>query len=83
VTFRDHSGAICRSFTQAGSSGLACRKDGAWQVRGLFAAPEGQTGDYRMAAGTDPQLAAMIGSTIAGEPFDAAREKTAKDNGWR
>ena len=83
LTFRDQSGAICRSFTDRSSSGLACRERGDWRVRGLFAAPEGQSGDYRMAAGTDPNLAALIESTIDGEAFDAAKEKAALARGWR
>jgi len=83
MTFRDQSGAVCRSFSEAATSGLACRSGSRWQVRGLFAAPEGQSGSYRMAAGMDPNLAALVDSTIAGEPFDAAAEKAAKAKGWR
>jgi hypothetical protein len=83
LTFRDRSGAICRSFTQTAASGLACRDEQRWQVRGLFAAPEGQGGAYRMAAGMDPSLAALVTSTMAGEPFDAAAEQAAKRGGWR
>jgi hypothetical protein len=83
VTFRDQGGAICRSFADRSSSGLACRDGKDWQLRGLFAAPEGQQGDYRMAAGADPNLAALIDSTIAGDAFDAAQEKSARDRGWR
>ena len=83
LTFRDQSGAICRSFTQAAASGLACRDGARWRVRGLFAAPEGQGGAYRMAAGTDPNLASLIGTAMAGEPFDAAQEQAAKAKGWR
>lgn len=83
MTFRDQDGAICRSFTARASSGLACRENNRWQVRGLFAAPEGQGGDYRMAAGMDPNLAALVDSTIRGEPFDAAQEKASKAHGWK
>jgi len=83
LTYRDQTGEICRSFTQATSSGLACRSGGRWKLKGLFAAPEGQSGDYRMAAGMDPNLAALVGSTMAGEPFDAAQERAAKETGWR
>jgi len=53
------------------------------QHEGLFAEPEGQGGNYRMAAGMDPNLAALVDSTMAGEPFDAATEKAAKDKGWK
>jgi hypothetical protein len=52
-------------------------------MKGLFAAPEGQSSDYRMAAGMDPNLATLVGSTMAGEPLDAAQEKAAKAHGWR
>jgi hypothetical protein len=83
ITFRDSSGSICRSFTGSQSSGLACRDGDRWRVRGLFSAPEGQGTDYRMAAGMDPNLAALVDSTMAGEPFDAAAEKSAKQHGWR
>jgi len=83
VTFRDQAGAICRSFTAPASSGLACRDKGGWRLRGLFAAPEGQASDYRMAAGLDPNLAALVDSTMTGEPFDAAQEREAKARGWR
>ena len=83
MTFRDQAGEICRSFTAQASSGLACRSSGRWQLKGLFAAPEGQGSDYRMAAGMDPNLAALVDSTMAGEPFDAAAEKGAKDKGWK
>lgn len=83
MTFRDPAGDICRSFTAKASSGLACRSGGRWQVKGLFAAPDGQGGDYRMAAGMDPNLAALVDSTMAGEPFDANQEKAAKAKGWR
>lgn len=83
LTFRDRSGAICRSFSESQSSGLACRNGGRWQLRGLFAAPEGQSSDYRMAAGMDPNLAALVDSAMVGEPFDGAAEKAAKDKGWR
>jgi len=83
LTFRDRSGNICRSFTQPGASGLACRSGERWQVLGLFAAPEGHASEYRMAAGMDPNLAALVDSTMAGEPLDAAQEKIARDEGWR
>jgi hypothetical protein len=36
-----------------------------------------------MAGGMDPHLAALVDSTMAAEPFDAAQEKAAKTNGRR
>lgn len=83
LTFRDQSGALCRTFTDPRSSGLACRSGSRWQLRGLFAAPEGQGGSYRMAAGMDPNLAALVGSTMSGTPLDAVQEKAARNDGWK
>jgi hypothetical protein len=83
LTFRDQSGSICRSFVNEAASGLACHEQGDWRVRGIFQGPEGQGADYRMAAGADPRLAALIESTIAGEPFDAAQEQQARQRGWK
>ena len=83
LTFRDRQGSICRSFNDGAASGLACREAGDWRIRGLFQRAEGQAGDYRMAAGEDPRLAALIDETIAGEPFEAATERAAMEKGWR
>jgi hypothetical protein len=83
LTFRDQGGAICRSFTGVAASGLACRNGDRWAVRGLFGASEGQAGPYRMAAGMDPSLAALVDSTMAGEPFSADQERAAQAHAWR
>jgi hypothetical protein len=83
LTFRDSAGAVCRSFDQGELSGLACRNGDAWKFRGLFQKSVESKGDYRMAAGPDPRLGAMIDETLAGEPFDAAAERAAMANGWR
>jgi hypothetical protein len=83
LTFRDQSGALCRTFTDPQSSGLACRDGPRWQLRGLFAAPEGQGGAYRMAAGMDPNLAALVDSVMSGDPLDANQEKAARNQGWK
>jgi len=83
LTFRDAAGHICRSFEDGSASGLACRDGQQWRIRGLFQAGEGQSSDYRMAAGQDPRLADLIGQTMSGEPFDAAQERAALENRWR
>jgi hypothetical protein len=83
LTFRDRSGAICRSFEDEKVSGLACRADGDWKVRGLFQRSGEASGDYRMAAGGDPRLAPLVDESIAGDPLDAAAEQAAQRGGWR
>lgn len=82
ITFRDQSGTICRSFSGDQMSGLACRERARWQLRGVVSQRRMAGGDYRMAAGADPQIASMIGSIIAGAPLDANQERSARDEGW-
>ena len=83
LTFRDKTGAICRTFEARSASGLACREGGDWRIRSLFQGPEGQTTDYRMASGANPQLLEAVDAIIDGEPFDAAQEKSAMERGWK
>jgi hypothetical protein len=83
ITFRDRSGAFCRTFEDQGSAGLACREGAAWRIRALFQGPEGQSADYRMATGVDPRLMELVDATIKGEPLDAAQERAALKRGWR
>jgi hypothetical protein len=82
-TFRDRHGDICRSFNEGSASGLACREGEDWRIEGLFGASASKQGEYRMAAGEDPRLAALIDERIAGEPFDASAEELARDRSWR
>ena len=82
LTFRNKDGAVCRSFAGATTSGLACREGHDWKIEGLYGAG-GASGDYRMAAGGDPRLAALIDDTISGEPLDADGERAALAKGWR
>lgn len=83
LTFRDKSGAICRTFQEETATGLACRERGDWRIRALFQAHEGQATDYRMAAGADPRLMEIVEFGMDGEPFDAAQEKSARDSAWK
>ena len=77
LTFRDRAGDLCRSFTDVGTSGLACHRGGDWRILGLFQAGEGQQGEFRMAASADPRLAELVESAMAGEPLDADGERRA------
>jgi hypothetical protein len=83
LTFRDRSGAICRTFEVQAASGLACRENGDWRIRGLFQGAEGQSSEYRMAAGPDGRLLELVDANIEGEPLDATQERTAMNRGWR
>ena len=81
LSFRDRDDHVCRSFEGQHLSGVACRNDGAWQLR--YATPTGgqKQGDYRM-AGTSPAQAQVIDAMIAGEPLDRTAEASARDHHW-
>lgn len=81
LTYRDGEGNICRSFEALAQSGIACRSGDDWAIETLLS-NRGQDGDFRMASGGDPRLAAIIDDMIIGEPLDAASERDAKAAGW-
>ena len=83
MTFRDRSGAICRTFEDKSASGLACRDRGDWRIVSVFQVPEGQGTDYRMAAGADFRLLELVDEHMVGEPFGAAEERAAQKRDWR
>lgn len=81
LTFRDQAGDYCRSFKASHLSGIACRQDGAWQLRYASAAGSTPQGDYRMAGG-DEAATQIVSTMIAGDPLDRAAETAARDKGW-
>jgi hypothetical protein len=80
LTFRNHNGAICRSFAAEAAEGVACRQGKAWQLRSLLTRENAGTGDYRMAASSS--TAEMVDSLIAGEAMDEAQERAALAADW-
>lgn len=82
VSFKDRAGRYCRSFSMPVQDGLACRGERGWSVEGLVAGDKAG-GDYRMAAGPDPALGAMIDSRIDGDPLDGESEARLAQHGWK
>ena len=82
LTFRDTDGRYCRTFASGPQSGLACRAGSDWAVEGLVTGTE-RPGDYRMASGPDPALAALVDTRLTGDPLDPAAERAAQAHGWR
>lgn len=85
VSFRDHSGAYCRSFQlqhTAPLAGLACREQDEWRLRVLAPATAGG-GDLRTASALPIAVLQAMDSAIEGEPLDAAGEAAAREAGWR
>ena len=83
LTFRNHEGALCRSFDGRDGVGLACRSGENWQIEALFGPGAGTRGNYRTASGGDPLLANLIDQAIVGDPLDAEQERGAWSRHWR
>lgn len=88
VSFRSADGLFCRSFeTQTGVrgalAGLACLKDGDWQIAALTNATPHEA-EFATAGGDMPAvIRSALGAMISGEPLDAAQERAARDQGWQ
>jgi hypothetical protein len=83
VSFRSKAGDYCRTFEGAGSSGIGCHHDGAWEIRQLSAGDSHAATGYRQAGSADPATLQAAQDMMAGDPLDAAQEKTARDKGWK
>jgi hypothetical protein len=85
LSFRRTGGGICRTFDMAGKglAGVACRAGGAWKVQVAVPSQTQATSDYRTASSMPAPVAAAVEAMIDGQPFDAAREKAARDHGWK
>lgn len=80
LTFRDAQGAVCRSFDQAATSGIACRSGGGWRLRRTISGTVQGT-DYRQAGSSEIGEAAS--RLMNGDPFDADAERAALQAGWK
>jgi len=78
-------GGICRDFVVTTSTeivGLACRSEGAWRSRALFARGPAAADNFRP-AGTDDVLREVLDRLGAGAPLDTAGEAALITRGWR
>ena len=80
LTFRNHGGAICRSFVADVADGVACRKGKSWQLQGLLAHENAGAGEYRMAASSGTAM--LVDQLIVGEALDEAQERAALATAW-
>lgn len=79
VSFRDKTGALCRTFETASNEGLACRDGDAWRVD--VAAHITDRTEYAQAGSSLVMQA--VESRIDGDPLDADGEKAERDGGWK
>lgn len=84
TSFAAADGRLCRTFDSAAMAGVACRGEQGWQLMMTSAGSGGaQGGGYRQAGSSSPLVAQAAQELMAGEAFDAAAERQARDSGWR
>ena len=82
-TFRRAGGDVCRVFSGAQASGIACHASGQWQLQHILPGSSPATATYRQAGSRDAELMAIAQDMAAGAPLDAAGESAARAKGWR
>lgn len=84
LSFVDKGGNYCRTFSTGAVAGLACQTAGRWIVQDLASAETAPAGQVRQAATALPQAVLdAVDRRIAGSALDAARERRARERGWR
>lgn len=79
LTFRSTDGNICRTFDGRQLQGIACHDDDRWNLVRTAAGERG--GTYRQAS--SDALVSAAQAMMAGAPFSATAESSARDKGWR
>lgn len=83
ASFRRDDGTLCRAFSGAAASGIACHDGAAWRLQHVLPGTTPGAGAYRQAASPDGALMALAQTMAAGDPLDAAQERAAMAEGWR
>lgn len=86
LSFRASDGEYCRTFSlEAGTNGLACRREGRWEVELLegAAAQPAAAGNFRQASSAlSPAMLDAISALGAGEPLTTDEERQRVGSGW-
>lgn len=74
ASFHDGAGTLCREYETASQTGIACRQDGAWQLR--LAVASGGAGGYAPASGLEI-IDTWMAQNDGGAPLSAEAEAEA------
>ena len=83
LSFRDGEGELCRAFSGATQSGIACRDETGWRLDTIGTGTEGQSTQYRQAGNGEAALLARAQEMAEGPALDAEAEELARQQGWR
>lgn len=82
ATFHRQGGALCRVFSGAAASGIACHGGQGWQLLHVMPGAGTSNTAYRQAGSDNPALMAEAQAMAQGDPLDAKAERAARDRGW-
>lgn len=82
LSFRNEAGEFCRAYTQAGSSGIACRDSEGWRQQAIGTGGKSGEAEFRM-AGSEGEILEAAQEMAAGPALSATQEVTARSSGWR
>lgn len=86
LTFQTAQGDVCRTFSHSENarltSGLACRANDRWAIQ-VAVNEAGEQGEFRQAGADAPAVLEAVDAMISGDPFDAERERSARDRNWQ
>jgi hypothetical protein len=81
-TFRRQQGDLCRVFSGAVASGIACHGGQGWQMQQVLPGVPAQGGPYRQAGSAQADLMAAAQALTVGDPLNADQERAAQAHGW-
>lgn len=84
VSFAAADGRLCRTFDAAALTGLACRGEEGWRIVTAAESGGGEGGgQFRQASSGSRIVLEAAQEMMAGDPFDAEAERSARAAGWR
>lgn len=83
LSFPAQDGTLCRGFSGAKLSGIACREPRGWRLRMERSGSPGTSTDYRQAGTADADILAAAQEMAKDSPLDAEAERKAIASGWR
>lgn len=82
LSFRNHADELCRAYTTAEESGIACRDAQGWRQQAVGEGGEPGSTEYRM-AGSEAEVLAAVQEMAAGPALSADEEVAAREAGWQ
>lgn len=82
LSFRNQAGELCRAYSDAGSSGIACRDSEGWRRQAIGSGGESGQAEFRM-AGSEGDILEVAQEMAAGPALSATDEEQARRSGWR